>query len=212
MARRSTNVNALAAFHNFVAKGDIEKVKDFVQGKDRKPGHVRIAVDMQDEDGLAAVHWAAMRGHKNVLRYLVGCSVHMMLEGGPEGNRADPTVQDKDGWSALTWAIFMVEQEPKMHGKEHASKKQLLEVINYLCQQAAVQEYIERSDRLLNKTAGEMADEISQQSDEAITAALKGRWDANKQYGAAKVKKEVQMVDEWREVQMLQKMLADTDD
>mmetsp|Transcript_21341 Transcript_21341/g.70729 ORF Transcript_21341/g.70729 Transcript_21341/m.70729 type:complete len:189 (-) Transcript_21341:77-643(-) len=188
MARRSTNVNALAAFHNFVAKGDIEKVKDFVQGKDRKPGHVRIAVDMQDEDGLAAVHWAAMRGHKNVLRYL--------LEGGPEGNRADPTVQDKDGWSALTWAIFMVEQEPKMHGKEHASKKQLLEVINYLCQQAAVQEYIERSDRLLNKTAGEMADEISQQSDEAITAALKGRWDANKQYGAAK----------------LQKMLADTDD
>lgn len=106
---------------------------------------------------------------------------YLQLEGGPEGNRADPTVQDKDGWSALTWAIFMVEQgdlhavdpampqtpvEPKMHGKEHASKKQLLEVINYLCQQAAVQEYIERSDRLLNKTAGEMADEISQQSDE----------------------------------------------
>eukprot|EP00960_Hanusia_phi_P021471 634545-Hanusia_phi.AAC.1 len=74
-----------------------------------------------------------------------------------------------------------------MHDKEHGSKKQLLEVINYLCQQPSVQEYIERSDRLLNKTAGEMAEEISQQTDEAITAALKGRWEANKQYGAAKV-------------------------
>eukprot|EP00960_Hanusia_phi_P021472 634545-Hanusia_phi.AAC.2 len=48
-ARRSANANALAAFHHSVAKGDIEKVKDFVQGKDRKPGHVRIAVDTQDE-------------------------------------------------------------------------------------------------------------------------------------------------------------------
>ena len=32
------------------------------QGGERKPGHQRIPVNSQDEDGLAAVHWAAMRG------------------------------------------------------------------------------------------------------------------------------------------------------
>ena len=34
----------------------------FAQGGERKPGHQRIPVNSQDEDGLAAVHWAAMRG------------------------------------------------------------------------------------------------------------------------------------------------------
>jgi hypothetical protein len=89
------------------------------QGGERKPGHPRVPVNSQDEDGLAAVHWAAMRGgqprntetplrfafspvaahkrahasvwagHKNVLKYLI--------ETAPESNRADATVVDKHG-------------------------------------------------------------------------------------------------------------------
>ena len=34
----------------------------FAQGGERKPGHIRIPVNSQDEEGLAAIHWAAMRG------------------------------------------------------------------------------------------------------------------------------------------------------
>jgi len=36
------------------------------------------------------------------------------------------------GWSAVMWAVFMVEQEHKMVGAEHAKRKQLCDVINYL--------------------------------------------------------------------------------
>lgn len=57
------------------------------------------------QDGLAAVHWAAIKGHKEVLKFLI--------EGAPENNRADPLVVDKDNWSALMWAIFMAESAGK---------------------------------------------------------------------------------------------------
>ena len=36
------------------------------------------------QDGLSAVHWAAIKGHKDILRYLI--------EEAPENNRADPTI------------------------------------------------------------------------------------------------------------------------
>lgn len=57
------------------------------------------------QDGLAAIHWAAIKGHKEVLKFLI--------EGAPENNRADPTIVDKDNWSPLMWAIFMAENAGK---------------------------------------------------------------------------------------------------
>jgi len=83
-SKKEASANALAAFHHVVAKGQIERVKDFVvvrtptfslharlplprrngaqQGAERRPEQQRVPVNSQDNDGLAAVHWAAMRG------------------------------------------------------------------------------------------------------------------------------------------------------
>mmetsp|Transcript_59146 Transcript_59146/g.86756 ORF Transcript_59146/g.86756 Transcript_59146/m.86756 type:complete len:186 (-) Transcript_59146:51-608(-) len=171
--------NAVAAFHHVVAKGDLEKVKDFALGGERKPGHIRIPVNSQDEEGLAAIHWAAMRGHKNVLKYLI--------ETAPENNRADPTVLDKHGWSAVMWAVFMVEQEHKMVGAEHAKRKQLCDVINYLVLTVqGAQDLVGKGDRLLHKSAFELATDAAVASDEGVVAAVKGSWESNKTYGLHK--------------------------
>ena len=72
---------------------------------------------------MRVLRWA---GHKNVLKYLI--------EGAPENSRADATIVDKHGWSAVMWAVFMVEQENKMVGGEHGKRKQLCDVIQYLLQ------------------------------------------------------------------------------
>ena len=57
------------------------------------------------QDGFTAVHWAAIKGRLEVLKYLV--------ELAPENNRADPTIPDRDGWTALTWAVFSAESAGK---------------------------------------------------------------------------------------------------
>ena len=52
------------------------------------------------QDGFTAVHWAAIKGKVEILKFVV--------EGAPETNRGDPAVADHDGWTALHWAIEMV--------------------------------------------------------------------------------------------------------
>ena len=174
--RKAETTNAVAAFHHAVAKGDIEKVKSFVLGTGTKSGPQRVNVNSQDEDGMAAVHWAAMRGHKNVLKFLV--------ETAPENNRADVTLVDNHGWSAVTWAIFMIEQESKMVGTEHPKRRQLCDVINYLVQSVqGVKALLEKGDRLLHKSAQELAKDAADATDEAVLAAIQGTWEASKTYG-----------------------------
>ncbi|KAJ1480805.1 hypothetical protein T484DRAFT_1809452 [Baffinella frigidus] len=166
--------HALAAFHHAVAVGDLESVKNFTQGAERKPGHLRIAVNTQDEDGLAAIHWAAMKGHKDVIKYLV--------EAAPENNRADPCLADKDSWTPLLWAIFMAEQVVK----EGAKRKAQNDVINYLMSNPAVVEMVKKPDRLLHKTPEDWAREVAVMSDEGIMKAMACKWEANRQYGPVK--------------------------
>jgi ankyrin repeat protein len=137
---------ALASFHHAISEGDLRKVKDYVQGISSIPGTsgIRISCNQQDEvlhrvskheywhtdvtdlaslrqllsngisdqDGFAAVHWAAIKGRLEILRYLVAEA--------PENNRADPTMADRDGWTALTWAIFSAESAGKGAILSHA--------------------------------------------------------------------------------------------
>eukprot|EP00802_Teleaulax_amphioxeia_P023514 Tamp_24103.p1 GENE.Tamp_24103~~Tamp_24103.p1 ORF type:complete len:185 (-),score=42.54 Tamp_24103:251-805(-) len=177
-SKKEANANALAAFHHVVAKGQIERVKDFVLGGERNPLIQRVDVKSQDNDGLAAVHWAAMRGHKKVLQYLI--------EGAPEGNRADPAVVDKHGWSAAMWAVFMVEQEQQMVGSDHGKRKELCDVINYLAKLPAAPELLKKPDKLLHKDAVQLAQDAALASDEGVLASVKGEWDSNKTYAVKK--------------------------
>jgi ankyrin repeat protein len=127
------------------------------------------------QDGLAAVHWAAIKGHKEVLKFLI--------EGAPENNRADPLIVDKDNWSALMWAIFMAESAGKGdnlayarsrphlnaihlkrfrpdHGTTFVSaeigkRKSQCEIVNYLMASEKLrddmEEMLNKADRLLHK-------------------------------------------------------------
>jgi len=79
------------------------------------------AVPRNVQDGLAAVHWAAIKGHKEVLKFLI--------EGAPENNRADPLIVDKDNWSALMWAIFMAESAGKGDNLSYAHPRLHLNAI-----------------------------------------------------------------------------------
>lgn len=59
------------------------------------------------------------------------------------------------GWSAVMWAVFMVEQEHKMVGAEHAKRKQLCDVINYLVltvQGAQVTTFVKRDVYIRQQT------------------------------------------------------------
>lgn len=103
----------------------------------------------------------------------------------------------------------MVEQESKMTG-EHAKRKQLCDVINYLIQtvpgsqvtymrlivffealswaftsatDSCQQELASNRDRLLYKSAVELANDAAIGTDEGVLAAIKGTWEPNKTYG-----------------------------
>jgi hypothetical protein len=101
------------------------------------------------------------------------------VESAPENNRADPCLADKDSWTPLLWAIFMAEQ----YTKEGSKKKAQNDVINYLMGNPAVATSQRKADRLLHKSPEDWAKEVALASDEGILAAMRGKWEANKQYG-----------------------------
>ena len=71
-----------------------------------------------------------------------------------------------------------------MAGTEHPKRRQLCDVINYLVQSVqGVKELLEKGDRLLHKSAQELAKDAADATDEAVLAAIQGTWEASKTYG-----------------------------
>jgi hypothetical protein len=110
--------------HLAAEEGDLERVKDFVEGRDN---FRRFAVNCRDDEGNNALHYAVQSGHAHVVRYLLAQGIHVNvpgLHGRPPltvaaalGNvgiaeqllRASAAVDEldvADGWTALQHASF----------------------------------------------------------------------------------------------------------
>mmetsp|Transcript_68049 Transcript_68049/g.181845 ORF Transcript_68049/g.181845 Transcript_68049/m.181845 type:complete len:196 (+) Transcript_68049:2-589(+) len=167
---------ALGRFHFLVSEGDLSRVQEFITGKSSKTGapHPSVSCNAQDQDGFSAVHWAAIKGQLEIMKYL--------LEGAPEISRGNPSLPDNNGWTPIMWAIHVVETS----GKDYGKRRKACEVINYLVTFPAVKSHMRVPDKLLLRNPQELALEAARQTDQGILAAMKNQFDGHKFYAPLK--------------------------